>query len=169
MSDTTKRNPLVLIGAGIIAVAVSFFGVSAAGFALVPALLAPAGVAPADPYVNFEPAPVPTYEVNQDGLTFGSAAKAISPETEPDLISVVASNGREGYVLKAELDAANGQTAWTAAKTDEERVKSVDERAKLGIVQIAVYESDGRTLIGTFPVAAGGQSAPRDTPPPDEP
>lgn len=46
--------------------------------------------------------------VNEDGLTYGSAASALTPEEEPDLIQVEATNGKTGYVLKKELSIAEG-------------------------------------------------------------
>ncbi|MCL2736751.1 MAG: hypothetical protein FWD75_09035 [Propionibacteriaceae bacterium] len=47
------------------------------------------------------------YEVNQEGLTYGSAAYANSPAEAPDLISAYATNGESGYVYKADLDRAS--------------------------------------------------------------
>ena len=46
--------------------------------------------------------------INADGLTYGSAAEAKTPEEEPDLIAVEATNGKIGYVFKTDLEYAEG-------------------------------------------------------------
>lgn len=146
-----------LIGTLTIVVAVFVVGLitSTAGSALaqIPAVLAPAGVT-AD---GSEPAPSPTYATNAQGQTFGSAMSAVSPDTEPDLILVVATNGREGYVLKAELDDANGTTAAATFKSPEEAL--VWQSAHTGPVSVPVYQSDGRTPVGEFTVMHESEAA----------
>ena len=44
------------------------------------------------------------YPVNENGDTFGSAAAVSDPSNEPDLIRVLATNGKEGYAKKTDLD-----------------------------------------------------------------
>lgn len=117
-------------------------------------LLAPAGVG-VEAGQTAIPQPEPEYLTNATGQTLGSLADATSPENEPDLILVVATNGKEGYVKKVELDATNGHTAWSTL-TDNEMAKWTLEREKLGIVNIPVYAADGKTIIGDFPVSPGG-------------
>lgn len=65
------------------------------------------------------------YPVNENGLTYGSAANAGDPDREPDLILVAATNGEEGYVYKEDLDAASGMT-----ETPEEAVRLTENRMK---------------------------------------
>lgn len=46
------------------------------------------------------------YPTNEAGLSYGSADAAVSLDTEPDLIKVIATNDREGYVHKDQFHAA---------------------------------------------------------------
>ncbi|MCP4964924.1 MAG: hypothetical protein GY926_06775 [bacterium] len=98
------------------------------------------------------PAPiyVPDYPRNSAGLTYGSS-EGVWPEFEPDLILVVATNGREGYVFKAELDRATGgdvSTIEEALEWNSRRAELPDDRT------IGVYLSDGTTKVGEFPIGA---------------
>lgn len=47
------------------------------------------------------------YPKNKNGQTYGSAAYATSPETEPDLILATGVDGTEGYLLKKTWMASN--------------------------------------------------------------
>jgi len=111
-----------------------------------PTIFAPAGVASSP---DGTPAPVtaPNYASNDAGQTYGSALDATSPDNEPDLIMVDASNGKTGYAKKTDLAAAEG-TGFTSI---DEAVKwSEGEGQKDHIVP--VYLSDGKTQIGEFTV-----------------
>jgi len=66
---------------------------------------------------------------NANGETYGVESEHL----RPDLIYVVADNGKEGYVRRAELDAADAGDGSSS-------------------VRVRVYESDGKTVIGTFVV-----------------
>jgi hypothetical protein len=93
--------------------------------------------------------PDPGYRRNASGETYGSAAEAWSPDRVPDLILVGFDQGREGYVKKKDLDSpkfTNPQDAieWSRRKEGQVEV-------------ITVYESDGRTAIGTFTRGQGSQ------------
>lgn len=79
---------------------------------------------------------------NEAGLTYGSAAKAKSPQDEPDLILAEATNGRIGYVLRTDLEGPTPRSpeealAWQAARGGKNRV-------------IPVYELDGVTQISVL-------------------
>ncbi|MDO4394295.1 MAG: hypothetical protein Q4C80_07800 [Bacillota bacterium] len=50
----------------------------------------------------------PDTGINQDGLSYGSAVTADTEESEPELIAAEATNGKLGYVLKTELQKAEG-------------------------------------------------------------
>lgn len=63
----------------------------------------------------------------------------------PDLVAVVASNGREGYARSADLDMAGGQDF----KSPEEAIAWQEEH-KGKSVSVPVYESDGTTRVGEF-------------------
>ena len=119
--------------------------------AQVPILLAPMG-AVAD--VPTEPMPAPDYPENGKGQTYGSAAKANSPQSEPDLIAAVATNGKEGYVLKSDLDRANGSAAAETFKSPEEALAWQAGEGRLD-KSIPVYAADGSSVIGQFIVVGG--------------
>lgn len=90
---------------------------------------------------------VPTeFGVNANGDSFGITG---SERGEPTLIAVMATNGKQGYVYRTELEDANGTTA---AKTFEDPADALAwQDAHTGeIVTIPVFESDGETEIGEF-------------------
>lgn len=142
------RHGLVPIGLGA-CLALAGIGTALAEGGL---LQAPKGLVPADG-TPFVPQKAPTYPVNTDGLTYGSALDAISPDTEPDLILVEATNGKEGYVKKTQLDLANG----SAENFNSPAAALAWQAAHRGLTStLVVYASDGRTPIGLFIVAGNG-------------
>lgn len=111
------KQQLKLILVGIAAIAIVGAGaIGANAFAESVHLVAPAGLRSADG-VPTTPAPDPTYAINASGQTYGSDLQANSPANQPDLILVVATNGKEGYVLRSDLDAADGTTASESFKS----------------------------------------------------
>lgn len=88
----------------------------------------------------------PTYPVNDDGLTYGSAAFANSIETEPDLVSVVGENGVRGYVYSTDLNEPMPRNPEEAAEIMR---RGQEPRT------IIVYKEDGKTAIGEF-ITGGG-------------
>lgn len=131
----------IVISCGV----VGLLGGAAAAIAA-PQLLSPVGVSPA-PDTTGVPKPDPTYPMNAAGQTYGSAADSNSPENEPDLILVVASNGKEGYASKTALAAAEG-TGFTSIK--DAIAWSEGEGQKDHIVP--VFDTDGKTQVGEFTV-----------------
>jgi len=133
--STLKRGRVVAIGtAGLVA------GVGAG-------LLVGPAIAADHPTVTPETTQVaPTFQKNAAGDTFGSAAKATSPDNEPDLIQAAATNGKTGYVKKSELDAANGSDVSTPEEAMKWNQESQTPRS------VPVYAQDGRTVIGVFVV-----------------
>lgn len=107
------------------------------------------GASPGTPEGPYS-ATAPSYDKNDSGQTYGSAARATSPETEPELIQVEATNGRTGYVEKAALDAASGAEAATTFKSPEEALRWQEAQRSVGPVTLPVYTSDGVTVIGEF-------------------
>jgi hypothetical protein len=79
---------------------------------------------------------------NAQGLTYGSGSDSMTPQDEPDLILVGATNGKVGYVLRTDLE---GQ----ASKSPQEALSQQAAQAGKDRV-IPVYESDGTTKIGVF-------------------
>jgi hypothetical protein len=82
------------------------------------------------------------WPTNANGLTYGSALFATSPQDEPDLIAALATNGKVGYVYKSDLDGP-------APSTPQEALSL--QAASAGKTRvIPVYEVDGSTVIGEF-------------------
>lgn len=84
------------------------------------------------------------WPTNAEGLTYGSAALAGSPQDEPDLIEAEATNGKIGYVLRSDLEGPEPATPQEALQQQA----AFAERDQL----IPVYKSDGITAIGVFVV-----------------
>ncbi|GAA5037607.1 hypothetical protein GCM10025738_25870 [Microbacterium fluvii] len=95
---------LSLLGVGAFAAG----AVGGAAIAGEPLLQAPWGITAADG-VPSEAMPSPSYAVNNSGDTYGSLADAPAPDQQPKLILVVATNGREGYVYRNDLEASTVQ------------------------------------------------------------
>ena len=89
--------------------------------------------------------PAPVYPRNAHGQTYGSAAKATTPHNEPDLILVVATNGKTGYAKRADLEPASPANPAQAVAAQKANAADGAVRAP-----IPVYESDGTTIIGQF-------------------
>lgn len=90
---------------------------------------------------------VPFFPVNAAGETYGRSDGSVRPEDEPDLILAQATNGKIGYVRKADLDGATGAEVSNPSEAIEwERTKPRTA------VEIPVFESDGVTQIGWFEV-----------------
>jgi hypothetical protein len=143
-TNISKRTYAMLLTGGIVGCVILGLGVGAA-VAQVPAIAAPTGLTSADGSLS-TPAPSPKYPTNSSGLSYGSSLRAVSPQTEPDLIAAVATNGRTGYVKKADLSSAEGPTdfaspqealAWQSANAGKATV-------------LHVFEKDGITTIGEF-------------------
>ncbi|KTS13628.1 hypothetical protein RSA3_03915 [Microbacterium testaceum] len=83
--------------------------------------------------------------VNDRGQTYGSAGAG----EEPDLIAVVATNGRQGYVDADELADATGSSQ--NFTSPEEALRWQEERAGRAVV-VPVFLSDGVTRVGDFVV-----------------
>ncbi|MEV7767976.1 hypothetical protein [Microbacterium sp. NPDC086615] len=93
-------------------------------------------------YLDAEPVPL---AVNDRGQNYGSAGAG----EEPDLIAVVATNGRQGYVDADELADATGSSH--DFTSPEEALRWQEERAGRAVV-VPVYLSDGVTRVGDFVV-----------------
>jgi hypothetical protein len=141
---------IIIIAGSLVLAGILGLGAGAA-VASGPSVLSPAGLHPASG-IQSVPIPAPTYPANANGQTYGSAEKAISSATEPDLIQAVASNGTVGYVSKAQLDQADGATAAASFKSPADAVAWEQSSADVDHT-INVYAKDGTTVVGTFTVA----------------
>ena len=85
------------------------------------------------------------WAVNDDGNTYG----AINQNGEPDLIAVVASNGKQGYVYATQLAEADGSAAALKFTSPEQALAW--QKSRIGkTFSVTVYESDGKTVVGEF-------------------
>lgn len=99
-------------------------------------------------YVSTE---VTEWGVNANGDTFGVE----NENGTPDLIAVIATNGRSGYAFADDLEAAGGPPP----TSPEDAL--VQQQERLGMTfSVPVYESDGETVIGEFVI--GDQSVAED-------
>lgn len=90
------------------------------------------------------------WATNESGQTYGVE----NPNGIPDLIAVVATNGRQGYVHRAELEEADGTAAAREFTSPEDAIRWQEERAGKTFT-VPVYEADGTTQIGEFVIEAG--------------
>jgi hypothetical protein len=98
--------------------------------------------------------PGATFPQNATGLTYGSSLGALNETGVPDLVLVIATNGKQGYVYKSALNAADGSNvstlqeaaAWDAAGANVSHT-------------IAVYAEDGTTVIGSFTISPASSGA----------
>ncbi len=135
-----------IVAGAVLAGALSVGAVAGSAYAQVPELLAPWGVSSAS---DASAMPAPSYEENADGLTYGSALEAPTPALEPDLIEAVATNGKLGYILKTDLDAANGSDAAESFSSPEEALAwQATQGGKT--TTVPVYDVDQTTVVGEF-------------------
>jgi hypothetical protein len=141
-----RRKTSVLVFSAVVAGCVTAGAGSGAALAGTPAIFSPAGVSS----TGSTPMPAPQYPQNTAGQTFGSAAVAPSADEEPDLVAAETTDGREGYVLKSDLDDANGTTAAKTFKSPQDALAWQTSEAAQRDHLIPVYAADGRTVIGSF-------------------
>lgn len=128
------RHALLAITATALAAAIGGGAIGLSlGLGADPAATRAAGSVAAAAPAHTEPAT--TFPVNEYGETFGPG----NLETIPDLVLAIADDGvTEGYVRDSELlPPLTGTPAQRAGYTEPAR-------------QVALYQSDGRTVIGTF-------------------
>ena len=79
--------------------------------------------------------------VNAKGETFGVE----TVNGSPDLLAVIATNGKTGYAYVAGMN-----SAWGPQPTSPEHALQMQEERAGQTVSVPVYESDGETVIGEF-------------------
>jgi len=87
-------------------------------------------------------------DTNEFGQTYGTLDSIEHLGEIPDLIKAMGVDGTVGYVYKDELYPPLGNTP-------EEALKLQAERDARGEYTIPLYESDGKTIIGEFPMGGG--------------
>lgn len=105
--------------------------------------------------------PGATFPHNATGLTYGSSLGALDEAGVPDLVLVIATNGKHGYVYRSALNAADGSNVSTL----QGAAAWADGGATVSHT-IAVYAQDGTTVIGAFKIFPAG---PADAVPPGSP
>jgi hypothetical protein len=97
-------------------------------------------------YVNQS---VTDWATNEHGESYGIQ----NASGTPDLIAVIATNGKHGYARSADLHEANGTKAASAFASPEEALawQETDQEA---VSRVPVYETDGRTLVGDFDIGS---------------
>lgn len=89
-----------------------------------------------------------TYPVNSKGETYGSAWDEWILGYEPELISVVASNGIGGYTFKKEMDYSGYQGA---VETPEDKAAYTEWcKTQPSVFMIPVYDVDRNNVVGYF-------------------
>lgn len=90
---------------------------------------------------------VTEWGVNEDGHSYG----ALNDNGAPDLIAVISTDGKAGYVYRSDLEDADGTTAAQSFSSPEDALRWHADVAGT-TVAIPVYASDGATVIGEFDV-----------------
>ncbi|MFD6781124.1 ATP-dependent Lon protease [Streptomyces diastaticus] len=96
----------------------------------------------------------PAWPRNAKGETYGSGLDARTPDGGPDLIEAYTTDGKAGFVRRAELEDEPAPASPREAIALQSKRAGEDRR-------IAVYDRDGTTAIGTFVIthAPGRASA----------
>lgn len=98
------------------------------------------------------------YEVNEKGQTYGSAMDNSLLFGDPDLVLAEAIDGTRGYVYASELNADQASSPEELIARVEKN-KKIWEEAPAGQVVVSryipLYEFDGETVIGEFPITIG--------------
>ena len=89
------------------------------------------------------------YPTNAAGQTYGGDKPLV---TEPDLVKILATNGKVGYSLKSDVYPSPG------GRMTAEAAAEMTKRSLRGYT-VPVYESDGVTQIGVFQVGGPGSQA----------
>lgn len=93
-------------------------------------------------YVSTE---ITDWAVNTEGDTYG----ALNENGSPDMVAVEATNGKSGYVYRAELEDANGTAAIKTFKSPAEALAWQEARRGKNFA-IPVYDSTGKAVVGEF-------------------
>lgn len=130
-----KAKTITLVAAGLLVAVGGATGLAVANQSNRPSVM------------SIDPAAVATgFPTNAAGQTFGKLPPEVLTAGGPDLILVVMSDGRSGYVKKTDLVAAEGGIPSSPA----EAVKQTEARKAAGPVTLTVFADDGTTVLGTW-------------------
>lgn len=135
-----KKLMSIVVTCGVLLASGAYFGFGALATTGPSVPAAPGG---GDPATTRSPVSV-TYPRNASGLTYGSMLDTPSPDQLPDLISAIATNGRQGFVLRSDL-------FLPGPKTPEQAIAM--NAAAVAPRSIPVYAVDGTTIIGTYVIS----------------
>lgn len=94
--------------------------------------------------------------VNAKGETYGFGnAKGV-----PDLVAVVATNGREGFVYRSDLEDADGTAAIKTFKSPAEAL-AWQEARRGKTIAIPVYDAQAESVVGEFVIGYSGFKVPK--------
>ncbi|MHB1134990.1 MAG: peptidase M56 BlaR1 [Chloroflexota bacterium] len=91
--------------------------------------------------------PPPSYPVNENGMSYGSASDATSPLNEPDLIKAIGVDGTRGFVRAVDL--------WEKMPRSPEEALARQQQRAGKVRTVPLYAIDGVTIIGSFNVGPG--------------
>lgn len=96
--------------------------------------------------------------VNENGQTYGKDVYANNTREEPDLIYAEAMDGTRGYVYASDLNAYKADSPEELLEQDK-IYQEIWNNAPAGEVVVAcyipLYEADGKTVVGEFPITIG--------------
>lgn len=82
---------------------------------------------------------------NVNGVTYGSGLDAVSAEDQPELIQVEATNGKVGYVYRADLEGpepSSPAAAIALQKANAGKSRTLPVYSQDGVKQIGVFLTD---------------------------
>jgi len=92
-------------------------------------------------------------------LTYGSVATANDPADEPELILATATNGRKGYVKKADLADVTGENVANPGEAVAFQERMDKAAANGEVFYIPVYDVNGKAVVGQFVVSPSSSSS----------
>lgn len=90
-----------------------------------------------------------TYPTNKYGKTYGE--DIYGSNEEPDLVAVVTTNGKEGYIKNSDVNKYAGGNV----NTPEEAMEYMSHRED--VVRIPVYTKDGDVIIGSIELCSNSR------------
>lgn len=100
-------------------------------------------------YVNESSGNEQAYLTNKYGETYGE--DIYDSAEEPDLVAVVATNGKEGYIKNSDVNKYAGGNV----NSPEEAMEYMENRDE--VIKIPVYTKDGDFVIGFFELGGTSQ------------
>ena len=99
-----------------------------------------------------------SYELNEHGQTYGNMNPELSPEIQeaPQLIAAIGIDGTSGFVYYDDLQGElphNPEEALAYMERLNEQIAEARKRGDQYLQYIPLYESDGKTVIGSFGIS----------------